>query len=58
MMLAFAMILHNAKNDNKGDGVDISNMLRTFKSFDDASSGGTGFHIDTSRYSRLVDCQL
>jgi len=45
MMLAFMAILHNAKIDNKGDGIDISNMLRTFKSFDDASSGGSEFSL-------------
>ena len=45
MMLAFMAILHNAKIDNKGDGIDISNMLRTFKSFDDASSEGSEFAL-------------
>ena len=45
MMLAFMAILHNAKIDNKGDGADISNMLRTFKSFDNASSGGSEFTL-------------
>ena len=45
MMLAFMAILHNAKMDNKGDGIDISNMLRTFKSFDDASLGGSEFSL-------------
>ena len=45
---------HNAKGENKGDGSDISNMLRTFKSFDDASLKGECVFIDTSRHSTLI----
>ena len=38
MMLAYLALLHSDKAGDKGSGNDISNMLRTFKSFDDAGS--------------------
>ena len=40
MMLASLAVLHSDKAGDKGSGSDISNMLRNFKSFDDAGSGG------------------
>lgn len=48
IMLTFLAILHSEQAGDKGDGIDISKMLRTFKTFNNVSTGGDEFTLTTA----------
>ena len=45
IMMAYLAILHSDRAGNKVDGADVSEMLRTFKSFNNSSSSGGQFTL-------------